>query len=68
VDIHDNGSVDGNIVSPRVAVAEGSHFRGSVDMQQKPAVTPAQAARSDVKPVPPSAAPQGAGGQRLVGA
>src|SRR5262245_47481390 len=28
VDIRDNGSVDGDIVSPRVAIAEGAHFRG----------------------------------------
>jgi cytoskeletal protein CcmA (bactofilin family) len=35
VDIRDNGSVDGNIISPRVAIAEGAHFRGSVDMQRK---------------------------------
>jgi cytoskeletal protein CcmA (bactofilin family) len=49
VDIRDNGSVDGDIVSPRVAIAEGAHFRGSVDMQRgtklanqaKPAVTAA---------------------------
>ena len=34
VDIRDNGSVDGDIVSPRVAIAEGAHFRGSVDMQK----------------------------------
>jgi cytoskeletal protein CcmA (bactofilin family) len=40
VDIRDNGSVDGDIISPRVAIAEGAHFRGSVDMQRKPA--PAQ--------------------------
>ena len=50
VDIRDNGSVDGDIVSPRVAIAEGAHFRGSVDMQHgnvrkdgaKPAPAPAQ--------------------------
>jgi len=35
VDIRDNGSVDGDIVAPRVAIAEGAHFRGSVDMQRK---------------------------------
>jgi cytoskeletal protein CcmA (bactofilin family) len=40
VDIRDNGSVDGDIVSPRVAIAEGAHFRGSVDMQRK--TVPAQ--------------------------
>src|SRR5688572_27075667 len=27
VDIRDNGSVDGDIISPRVAIAEGAHFR-----------------------------------------
>ena len=37
VDIRDNGSVDGDIVSPRVAIAEGAHFRGSVDMQRRAA-------------------------------
>jgi len=35
VDIRDKGSVDGDIISPRVAIAEGAHFRGSVDMQRK---------------------------------
>ena len=35
VDIRDGGSVDGDIVSPRVAIAEGAHFRGTVDMQKK---------------------------------
>ena len=35
IDIRDNGSVDGDIISPRVAIAEGAHFRGSVDMQRK---------------------------------
>jgi len=52
VDIRDNGSVDGDIVAPRVAIAEGAHFRGSVDMQRKAAPV-AQA----VKPVA-AAAPQ----------
>ena len=37
VDIRDGGSVDGDIISPRGAIAEGAHFRGSVDMQRKPA-------------------------------
>jgi cytoskeletal protein CcmA (bactofilin family) len=35
VDIREAGSVDGNIVSPRVSIADGAHFRGSVDMQKK---------------------------------
>ena len=36
VEIRDNGSVDGDIVAPRVAISEGAHFRGSVDMQHQP--------------------------------
>ena len=36
VELRDGGSVDGDIISPRVAIAEGAHFRGSVDMQRKP--------------------------------
>ena len=35
VDIRENGSVEGDITSPRVAIAEGAHFRGSVDMASK---------------------------------
>jgi cytoskeletal protein CcmA (bactofilin family) len=68
VDIRDNGSVDGNIVSPRVAIAEGSHFRGSVDMQKKPVLTPVAPPKPEVKSAPVPPAPQGAGGQRMVGA
>lgn len=53
VDIRDNGSVDGDITSPRVAIAEGAHFRGSIDMQRgaakpaevKPEARPAAEAR-----------------------
>jgi cytoskeletal protein CcmA (bactofilin family) len=43
VDIRDNGSVDGDIASPRVAIAEGAHFRGSVDMQRQGAAKAQQA-------------------------
>ena len=42
VDIRDNGSVDGDIASPRVAIAEGAHFRGSVDMQRQGGAKPQQ--------------------------
>jgi cytoskeletal protein CcmA (bactofilin family) len=35
VDIREKGSVEGDIVAPRVAIADGSHFRGSIDMQRK---------------------------------
>jgi len=52
VDIRDHGSIEGNIIAPRVAIAEGAHFRGSVDMQ-KGAAKPAEAAPA--RPAPPSA-------------
>jgi len=52
VDIRDNGSVDGDIASPRVAIAEGAHFRGSIDMQK----AGAKAEKSDKPEVKPAAA------------
>src|SRR5258708_40172984 len=66
VDIRDNGSVDGDIVSPRVAIAEGAHFRGSVDMQRKggQAAAPAKPAQ----PQAAAAAPQPQGAPQRVGA
>ena len=42
VDIRDNGSVDGDIAAPRVAIAEGAHFRGSIDMQRSTGKTEAR--------------------------
>ena len=63
VDIRDGGSVDGDITSPRVAIAEGAHFRGSVDMQRKggqPAQKPQVQAVQPPKEAaaPPPAVPQ----------
>ncbi len=66
VDIRDNGSVDGDIVSPRVAIAEGAHFRGSVDMQRKAAPAQPQPAKAEAKAAPaPAPAPAPGGAQRL---
>ena len=59
VDIRDNGSVDGDIVAPRVAIAEGAHFRGSVDMQRKGVAPQAQAAKpAQAQAQAPAAVPQ----------
>ena len=59
VDIRDNGSVDGDIVSPRVAIAEGAHFRGSVDMQRAGAKPGTPAVATAPKPeTRPAAQPQ----------
>jgi len=55
VEIRDGGSVDGDIVSPRVAIAEGAHFRGSVDMQRKSGQqAPGQQPRPATQPAPPA--------------
>jgi cytoskeletal protein CcmA (bactofilin family) len=63
VDIRDNGSVDGDIVSPRVAIAEGAHFRGSVDMQRKGAPQQTQAPKPVAVSMPVQPAPQAAAAQ-----
>jgi cytoskeletal protein CcmA (bactofilin family) len=57
VDLRDNGSIDGDITAPRVAIAEGAHFRGSIDMQRtgKTESKPAHASASQ-SPQPSSAA------------
>jgi cytoskeletal protein CcmA (bactofilin family) len=62
VDIRDNGSVDGDIVAPRVAIAEGAHFRGSVDMQRKAGTA---APKPEVKPAAVAAQPAQAAAQRV---
>ena len=70
VDIRDNGSVDGDIVSPRVAIAEGAHFRGSVDMQRKAAQAQPQPKAEGkqataAQPAPMPQPPVAAGAQRV---
>jgi cytoskeletal protein CcmA (bactofilin family) len=52
VDIRDNGSVDGDLAAPRVAIAEGAHFRGSIDMQRTggKAETKSEARAAENKP------------------
>jgi cytoskeletal protein CcmA (bactofilin family) len=60
VDIRDNGSVDGDIAAPRVAIAEGAHFRGSIDMQRQGAgAKPAEKSepKADAKPAPAASSP-----------
>ena len=55
VDIRDGGSVDGDIISPRVAIAEGAHFRGSVDMQRKGAQPGQSQQKASSSPLPEKA-------------
>jgi cytoskeletal protein CcmA (bactofilin family) len=67
VDIRENGSVEGDITAPRVAIAEGAHFRGSVDMQNKGA-KPAAAQAQAPRPATPTAVvqPHGQPGPQVV--
>jgi cytoskeletal protein CcmA (bactofilin family) len=39
VDIRESGAVDGDIVAPRVAIADGAKFRGSIDMRHEASAT-----------------------------
>src|SRR4029078_5287750 len=48
VDIRENGAGDCDMTAPPVAIAEGAHFRGSVDMATKGKV----AAQSQTQPKP----------------
>ncbi len=50
VAIRDDGAVDGDLISPRVAIAEGAHFRGSIDMQRRSSGAPGSAAGVASKP------------------
>ncbi|MEO8078071.1 MAG: polymer-forming cytoskeletal protein [Acidobacteriota bacterium] len=72
VDIRDNGSVDGDIAAPRVAIAEGAHFRGSIDMQKanakpgdaKADAKPGHTAAAVATPAAPTGSPVTAGANR----
>ncbi len=64
VDIRDAGSVDGDLSAPRIAIADGAHFRGSIDMKRdgaaaaaKPAQTSAAGASAPAQPGGAQAAP-----------
>lgn len=55
VDIRDAGSVDGDLAAPRIAIADGAHFRGSIDMKREGGAKPAQPGAS--QPGQPATAP-----------
>ena len=71
VDIRDNGSVEGDLIAPRIAIAEGAHFKGSIDMQRKGTpqaqAKPAQAAQPQQPAAQPQVPPQGAQQPQRVG-
>ncbi|HEX4823207.1 MAG TPA: polymer-forming cytoskeletal protein [Candidatus Polarisedimenticolaceae bacterium] len=43
VEVATSGTMRGDISAPRVVLADGAKFRGSIDMDRKPATAPAQA-------------------------
>ena len=57
IDIKDSGSVDGDLVAPRVAISEGAHFRGSIDMQRAGEKAEAKAPEAKAQVPAASAAP-----------
>jgi cytoskeletal protein CcmA (bactofilin family) len=57
VDIRDAGSVDGDLSAPRVAIADGAHFRGSIDMQKSGAAKPMEHKPSEQKPATQTTSP-----------
>ena len=71
VDIRDNGSVEGDLIAPRIAIAEGAHFKGSIDMQRKGApqaqAKPAAAAQPQAQQPPQAPAQAGAQQPQRVG-
>lgn len=56
VDLRESASMDGDVVAPRVAISEGAHFRGSIDMQ-KAGAKPGDSKPADVKPALSTAEP-----------
>ncbi|HJN44815.1 MAG: polymer-forming cytoskeletal protein [Vicinamibacterales bacterium] len=58
VAIRDNGSVEGDITAPKVAIAEGARFRGGIDMQQGARPKGEERPAAEVKPQPQPQHPQ----------
>lgn len=56
INIRENGSVDGDIHAPTIAISEGAQFRGSIDMQRQP-VQGTAARNASAQPMRAKAAP-----------
>ncbi len=68
INIRENGSVEGDLNAPTIAISEGAQFRGSIDMkrQQPAAQARTKAVAADTKPQlrPSSEVQRVAGGQK----
>lgn len=59
--IRKSGTVEGNIVAPRVTLENGSKFKGSIDMEPKGKAKPEVSAPAAAKPAAETAAPKPGG-------
>ena len=53
--LHDTAEVQGDLVAPKVGIADGASFRGTVDMRPPKVVSPSSVAKTDEKQMPASA-------------
>ena len=60
VEIAETGSMLGDIIAPRVALADGARFKGSIDMEQKAASVAAKSSSLPLGESRPAAAAKGA--------
>ena len=56
INIRENGSVEGDINAPTIAISEGAQFRGSIDMQRQPVPQGAAARSASAEPMRPRGA------------
>lgn len=59
VEVATSGSMRGDIQAPRVVLADGAKFKGSIDMDRKPGSAPSTS-RPSMEPVGAGAPPKGA--------
>ena len=57
--IRENGNVEGDIVSPTVAIADGAHFRGRIDMQRGAVDQGRATSRGMARTAPPTVSKSG---------
>ena len=57
VSLQEHGSVEGDITAPRVAIDEGAHFSGSIDMKSAGAKSPVAKPTAATRPTAPPTVP-----------
>jgi cytoskeletal protein CcmA (bactofilin family) len=59
VEIREMGSLEGDIIAPRVNIVDGAHFKGSVDMAKPTASSEKSYTKTDSKISFGASAPEG---------